>query len=83
MKSYKLMTEEMAESLRKLKADRMEGIKDIKALYAELEGKQSKPFDQTVDRINKNLQFFKDAEYRSSIGAINPKEIMHKYDGKL
>jgi hypothetical protein len=83
MKSYKLMTEEMAETLKKLKADRMEGIKEIKTLYAELEAKQNKPFDQAIDRINRNLQFFKDTEYKASIGAINHKEIIHKYDGKL
>jgi hypothetical protein len=44
MKSYKLMSEELNESLKKLKVERMEGIKEIKALYAELENKQTKPF---------------------------------------
>lgn len=83
MKSYRLMAEDLAESLKKLKAERMEGIKEIKGLYAELENKQVKPFDQVIERISKNLQFFKDAEYKASIGNINPKEVMHKYDGKL
>ena len=54
------MTEEMVENLKKLKADRIEGIREIKALYAELEAKQNKLFDQAIDRINRNLQFFKD-----------------------
>jgi hypothetical protein len=40
MKSYKLMTEELAESLKTLKADRVDGIKEIKGLYADLESKQ-------------------------------------------
>jgi hypothetical protein len=29
------------------------------------------------------LQFFKDTEYKASISSINPKEVIHKYDGKL
>lgn len=77
------MTEEMVENLKKLKADRIEGIREIKALYAELEAKQNKLFDQAIDRINRSLQFFKDTEYKASIGAINHKEMMHKYEGKL
>lgn len=36
MKSYRLMTEELAESLKRMKAERGEGIKEIKGLYAEL-----------------------------------------------
>ena len=36
-----------------------------------------------LERICKNLQFFKETEYKSSIGSINVKEIAHKYDGKL
>jgi hypothetical protein len=36
MKSYKLMAEDLGESLRKLKTERMDGIKEIKGLYAEL-----------------------------------------------
>lgn len=77
------MTEELAESLKRMKAERGEGIKEIKGLYAELQGKQAKPFDQVVERICKNLQFFKETEYRNSISVINPKEIIHKHDAKL
>jgi Tfp pilus assembly protein PilP len=36
-----------------------------------------------VDRITKNLQFFKETEYKIAINTINPKEVIHKYDGKL
>jgi hypothetical protein len=55
MKSYKLLTDELAETLRKLKVERGDNIKEIKGLYSELENKQNKPFDQVVERISKNL----------------------------
>lgn len=68
-----MLTEEIAETVKRLKAERGEDIKEIKGQYSELDGKQNKPFDQVLERICKNLQFFKETEYKNSISSINTK----------
>lgn len=83
MKSYQLLADQLADTLRQLKLQRAEGLKDIKGLYAELEGKQGRPFEQVVERIGKNLQFFKDSEYKNTLASIHPKDVLHKHSTNL
>jgi hypothetical protein len=52
----------------------------MKALYQELEQKQMKPFDSAVERIIKNLHFFKENEFKSTMATIKINEITQKYD---
>lgn len=83
MQKFKLVTEELAESLKTLKKERTDELKEIKQLYQELEVKQKSPFEQTVERIAKNLAFYKDSEYKSANAGINSGEIVQKYDSKM
>jgi hypothetical protein len=83
MQKFKLVAEEVAESMKKLKKNRNEDIREIKQLYQDLEQKQKSPFEQTVDRIIKNLSFFKESEYKAAHAGINSTEIVRRYEGKL
>ena len=44
MQSFKMLNEEINETLKRLKQERNEDLKEIKLLYKELEQKQTNPF---------------------------------------
>lgn len=60
MQKFKIATEDISKEIQKFKKERVDDLKEIKQLYQELEEKQKNPFTQSVERITKNLVFFKD-----------------------
>ena len=83
MQSFKLLTEDINDTLRKLKSQRAEDIKEIKTLYKELEEKQGDLFGKDVERVTKNMQFYKETQYKASMGAVNAREVAGKHEGNL
>ena len=83
MKSFKLLTEEIEQFVKKSKQSRQEDIKEIKNMYKELEGKQENPFDNTEQRINKNLTFYRENNFKKCCENITLKDIVEKYMKKI
>lgn len=83
MQKFKLVTDEIGEEIKKFKKERTEDLKEIKQLYQELEQKQRNPFAPTVERISKNLAFFKEDEFKAAHATINVAAIVDKYDLRM
>ncbi len=79
MQKFKIVTEEIGEEIKRFKKERSDDLQEIKQLCENLQQKQKAPFAPTVERIAKNLTFFKESEYKSAHAGINTAEIVQKY----
>ena len=79
MQKFKMTAEEVNNSLKNLKKERNDELKEIKGLYQELENKQNGPFEATLDRVHKNLGHYKETEYRAMSSNFSSRDVTQKY----
>jgi hypothetical protein len=52
-------------------------------MCAELQAKQNNPYDVTIERVNKNLLYFKEENWKKTAASVNINEYTQKYHAKL
>ena len=83
MQSFKFATEEIDQFLKKSKQERQQNLKKIKVLYKELQQKEDNSYDQALERIGKNLHFFKQSKYSEVKEGLDLSEMVHEFQEKM
>lgn len=83
MQSFKMTTEEFDHFLRNNKLDRQDNLKKIKSLYRSLEEKDDQSYDQALQRITKNLAFFRESKFAAVMHDFDARELIDSYQQKV